>query len=393
MSDHKTKEQLISELAKLRKQISSIESNEFEEKRRKNKLLENELLNNAIIKDSPIGISIRDKNGTLLLANKAWRDIWQVTNKDILEYSQLKKKLTLNEKDLYLGEHQEAIKQLYKTGGKYFIPEIKLLKERKNKAKWISQHFYAVNGKKGEINRVVILTENITKHKNIEMELQQHKENLEKIIVERTAKLQKEITERKKAEQVLASYQEHLEQVVRERTSDLEIAKENIEKSEKMYRTLTDNLNVGIYRNTAGSKGRFIEVNPAIIKMFGYKNREEFLAINVAELYENSKERSKYSNKLIKLGSVKDEEIKLRKKNSEIFIGSVSAVSIKDKNGKVLFYDGIIEDITDRKRGEEALRNSEEKYRAVFENTGTATIIIEENDLISHTNQEFEKLS
>ncbi len=133
-------------------------------------------------------------------------------------------------------------------------------------------------------------------------------------------------------------------------------ALEALQASEEKYKTLTSNINVGVYRNTVGPKGKFIEVNPAIVKMFGYKSREEFLALNVADLYQNPADRQKFNNKMLKFGYVRDEELQLKKKDGTPFISSVSAVAAKDKKGKVMHYDGIIEDITERKQAEEALR-------------------------------------
>ncbi len=139
-----------------------------------------------------------------------------------------------------------------------------------------------------------------------------------------------------------------------------------LEESEEKYRTLTDNLNVGVYRNTVGPKGRFIEANPAIIKMFGYKTREEFFALNVAELYQNPEDREEFNEKMLKDGFVRDEELQLKKKDGTPFIGSVSAVAVKDEKGATKYYDGIVEDITEHKLADEALQRSEEKYRTIL---------------------------
>jgi len=144
-------------------------------------------------------------------------------------------------------------------------------------------------------------------------------------------------------------------------------AKEALQESEQKYKSLANNLNVGIFRNTAGPEGRFIEANPAIVKMFGFDSREEFLNTRVTDLYKNSNDREKYSDKLFKVGSVKNEELQLQKKDGTSFIGSVSAVVVKNKNNEVKYYDGIIEDITERRQTEMAIRQSEEKYRTVLE--------------------------
>ena len=147
--------------------------------------------------------------------------------------------------------------------------------------------------------------------------------------------------------------------------SERKWAEETLRKSEDKFRTLTNNLNVGVYRNTPGPQGKFIEANPAIVKMFGFENREEFLAVNVSDLYQDSPDRVKSSDKLAKEGFVRNEELRLKKKDKTLFIGSVSAVAVKDQNGEIQFYDGIIEDITENKRADEALIKSERWYRTL----------------------------
>ncbi len=137
----------------------------------------------------------------------------------------------------------------------------------------------------------------------------------------------------------------------------LKKAEEALRESEEKYKTLTDNINVGIYRNTIGEKGRFIEVNPALVKMFGFKNRSELLNINVSDLYKNPGDRKIFNQKILKNGFVKNEIVHLKKKDNTPFIGSVSAVVVKDKDGKPRFCDGIIEDITERIQAEK-LKNS-----------------------------------
>ncbi len=142
--------------------------------------------------------------------------------------------------------------------------------------------------------------------------------------------------------------------------------------SETKYKTLTDNVNVGIYRNTVGPKGKFIEANPAIIKMFGNDSKEEFLAVNVSDLYQHPEDRRRFNEKMLASAFVRDEELQLKKKDGTPFFGSVSAVAVKDDKGVVQYYDGIIEDITDRKRAEEALKISYAKLRKTLNGTVNA---------------------
>jgi two-component system cell cycle sensor histidine kinase/response regulator CckA len=158
--------------------------------------------------------------------------------------------------------------------------------------------------------------------------------------------------------------------------SQMKAALEDLRKSEEKYKGLTENINLGIYRNTVGPEGKFIEANPAIIAMFGYKSKREFLAINVSGLYQNPEDRKKFNEKMLKEGVVKAEELWLKRKDGSFFVGSVFAVAVKDEQGQVKYYDGIIDNIDNRKRAESqvkaafaALRESEERFRTVYENS------------------------
>jgi len=152
------------------------------------------------------------------------------------------------------------------------------------------------------------------------------------------------------ASQLLQSY-EALEDKVEQRTRKLM-------ESETKYSTLTENLNVGIYRNTVGPTGKFIDVNSAFVKMFGYDSKVEISQINVSDLYQNPSDRAIYNNKMLKRGYVVNEELNFRKKDGTPFIGSIYSVAVKGDNDKVKYYDGIVEDITARKQAENALYES-----------------------------------
>jgi PAS domain S-box-containing protein len=150
--------------------------------------------------------------------------------------------------------------------------------------------------------------------------------------------------------------------------SDRKQAEEALSESEEKYKSLTNNLNVGVYRNSVGSKGKFIEANPAIVKMFGYDSREEFLKIGVSDLYKDPLERKEFTFKIAEAGSIKNEILELQKKDGTGFIGSISAVAVKNKKGDIKYFDGIIEDITERKWAEESLRKSHKRYQLIVEN-------------------------
>ena len=131
-------------------------------------LIESEQLSMAVIEDSPLGISVRDKFGTLILYNEAWKRIWGFTNKEIEFYKIKRTKLEMGKKDGYLGEYQEKIRQVYENGGSYFVPEMKLIPGRNKKAEWIMQRFYAIEDENNKVEKVVIITADISERKKAE---------------------------------------------------------------------------------------------------------------------------------------------------------------------------------------------------------------------------------
>lgn len=184
-----------------------------------------------------------------------------------------------------------------------------------------------------------------------------------------------EINQRIKAEHALKISHDGLEERVEHRTFELtrsveELRKEIVERkraeqalrvSEEKYRTLTDNLSVGVFRSTPGPKGTYIEVNSAFMRMLGFNEKLMLYTFSAYELYQNPDARDHFSRKMIQNGAVNNEEIIFKRRDGTLFCGSVTAVAVKDDHGKVLHYDGIIEDVTElRQAKEEAQKRREE---------------------------------
>lgn len=163
--------------------------------------------------------------------------------------------------------------------------------------------------------------------------------------------------------------------------------------SEEKYRSLVQNVNIGVYRNSPDVRGRFIEINPAMVHMFGYNSPKELLKRSVSDLYQNPHDRAAFLNKMKKYGFVTAEELKLKKKDGTPIIGSVTARAHRDKTGKIDWIDGVIEDITERKRVEQALRESEERYRTVFETANDAIRILSPSGKLISANRRWFELT
>ncbi len=128
--------------------------------------------------------------------------------------------------------------------------------------------------------------------------------------------------------------------------------------SQEKYMDLVENLPVGIYRNTPGAKGRFLEVNTTMMKMFEADSKKEFLKLNVNQLYRDPSQRKKVSEKTAKQGFLFNEEIELVTLKGKPFWASVTATKKTDELGQV-YFDGIIQDITERKIAEKALQKAQ----------------------------------
>jgi diguanylate cyclase (GGDEF)-like protein/PAS domain S-box-containing protein len=131
-------------------------------------------------------------------------------------------------------------------------------------------------------------------------------------------------------------------------------AAEALKESEEKYRSLVENINIGVYRSTGA--GRLLHANAAMAKMFGYESIDEFMNISMVDLYEDAEQRRLFTEKIKIQGFVKSEERKFRRRDGVTIWGSVTARAHCSPDGHIEWIDGVIEDITERKRMEEALR-------------------------------------
>jgi PAS domain S-box-containing protein len=134
-------------------------------------------------------------------------------------------------------------------------------------------------------------------------------------------------------------------------------------KSEERYRSLINNLNVGVYRSTMDAGGQFIQVNPALIKIFGFDSAADLVQVSAADLYQDPDERNKFIREVLDKGSVANREVIGRKKDGTPLWMSISASAQTGQNGEFRWIDGIVEDITERKKAEAEHRIFEEQLR------------------------------
>ncbi|TFG62381.1 MAG: PAS domain S-box protein, partial [Spirochaetales bacterium] len=142
---------------------------------------------------------------------------------------------------------------------------------------------------------------------------------------------------------------------------------------ESRYRDLINHMPVGVYRTA--TDGSILECNTILAQILGFSSAEEVRKINAAEFYLQQKERKEHIERFEREES-QYEEFQLKKKNGDIIFVKDYTYVVRDEDGKILYYNGIIVDITDQKQSEKALRDSEGDYRNLFERAHDAIMII-----------------
>jgi PAS domain S-box-containing protein len=169
-------------------------------------------------------------------------------------------------------------------------------------------------------------------------------------------------------------------------------AEQEIKEAETRYRSIFENAMEGIYRSTPD--GKFIHVNPAMASIYGYESPEDMVQ-SVSDIstqvYENLNDRKFFIETLGKRGYIEKYEYKVRKKNGNIIWVSNNARAVRDNDGNILHYEGLVQDITERKKMEEALRASEEKYRFITERMSDVIWTLDSNLAVQYVSPSVSK--
>jgi PAS domain S-box-containing protein len=131
-----------------------------------------------------------------------------------------------------------------------------------------------------------------------------------------------------------------------------------LRRSEERFRSLFENVLEGVYQSTPD--GRILAANPMLLKMLDLKSEAEMNDVNISkDLYVDPKVRSRLLHILERDGSFQNVEYELRRRDGNVITVLENARVVRDPAGGVLYYEGTLTDITDRKRVEDRLRQAQ----------------------------------
>lgn len=166
--------------------------------------------------------------------------------------------------------------------------------------------------------------------------------------------------------------------------TDLKNSELALRQSGERYHSLFDRMMDGVYRST--HEGRFVEVNPAMVRMFGYSSREEMLAVDIKkDLYFSAEERGSH---VLDTGQEEVEAYRMRRKDgSEIWVEDHGSY-VHDADGKLIYHEGILRDITDRRKREEFLA----RLQKAVDSSNDAIFMSDLDGVFTYVNPAFTQL-
>lgn len=161
-----------------------------------------------------------------------------------------------------------------------------------------------------------------------------------------------------------------------------------LEQTEKKYRNIFEHAMEGIFQ--VDPEGRLLSANPALAQIHGYESPEALInsVENVAMLYIDPNEHQRLVRLLFEQGAVQNYEVRMRRRDGSLQWISINVRLVRDDHGNPAYYEGTMIDITHRKMAEEALSESEERYRTAIEHSNDAVAIIQ-GDRIQYVNRRF----
>jgi two-component system NtrC family sensor kinase len=156
--------------------------------------------------------------------------------------------------------------------------------------------------------------------------------------------------------------------------------------AERRYRELFDNIQEGLYFTSR--EGRFVEVNDALVRMLGYGSREELLQVDIpGQIYFDPAGRERFRTRMEEAGVVRNYEETLRRKDGAPIHTLQNAFAVRDAQGQVTQFRGLILDITELKNSQAELQRERDFNNKILNNTQSIILVTDTAGQVSYANR------
>lgn len=264
------------------------------------KLTEDAAVYEAVIMNAPLGVSVRDRLGNLVMVNSAWKKIWALTDEAVqADIAKCRTSLQFDDTDSYLAGYGQEVRKIYTEGGQLYIPQLRVSIPRAGAASWVSHHFYALHSSEGAVEKVVVLTEDLSEQ-------------------------------------------------VRSRKA--------LEQSQINYRNLSENVPVGIFSAELRVGGPILFCNPAFKRMFGFQEQDSPIGMPVDSFVSDQELLAASIPRLLERGRADDVELLMRRVDGSDFWGSLTIRLNRTDDAVVM--QGVITDISHRRESLDKLHKT-----------------------------------
>lgn len=154
-------------------------------------------------------------------------------------------------------------------------------------------------------------------------------------------------------------------QDLEQRLAELKVTQQSLSESEAHFRGLFDGVPVGLYRTTFD--GRIIDANTALVRMLAFPSRDAFLSRKAESIYARPADRSSWKSLIEGSGVRNVYEVEMRRDDGSIIWVENRSRTVRSDDGSIRYIEGSLIDITERKAAQQALHESERRYKTLYE--------------------------
>ena len=156
--------------------------------------------------------------------------------------------------------------------------------------------------------------------------------------------------------------------------------------AERRYRELFDNVQEGLFFSTPD--GRFVEVNDALVRMLGYRSREELLQVDIrTKVYSSPERHQEFADQMNQHGVVRNREEALIRPDGSLVHVLINAFAVRDTQERILQYRGLMLDITGLKSFQAELQRERDFSSKILNNTQSLILVVDTAGLVSYGNR------